>query len=164
MITHESKPEQAARWLARYLADQPGRMADSAQVRAAAPAGLGDKPTLRRARERLGVQVHTGSLPGRPYVTYYLLPDHDRLILTESERAEAEGFLGVVSRGDQAQVHELLGSLRPARLALALAVLLRDERGTPTGATDEPATARQPPATSEVTGDPTGARGGADET
>lgn len=160
VIQHRSNADLATEWLASYLAEQPGRVADSRQA-SEIGAELGFKrDALRRARTRLGVQVHSGSAAGCPFATWWVLPDREPLTLTDSERDEAERFLVVVARGDQAQVHEQLGNLRPARLALALAVLLRDERGTATGEPRDPHAARRPLTTFEVTGDPTGDRGG----
>lgn len=128
MITHQTSTDRAAEWLASYLAQQPGRTADSATVHAAgAELGL-DRNALRRGRNRLGVKVHSGSLPGRPFVTWWILPERQPLILIDSERAEAERFAGVVADGDAAKVFEALEALQPTRLALALAVLLSESR------------------------------------
>lgn len=159
VIQHQSNADLATEWLASHLAKQPGQVADSREVSEAGAAVGFKRDALRRARTRLGVQVHSGSAAGRPFATWWLLPDRAPLTLTDPERDEAERFMEVVARGDQAQVHAVLGSLRPTRLALALAVLLRDERGAGPGDARDLTAAPRTPTTSEVTGSTSGARG-----
>lgn len=67
-----SLAEQAVDWLRDRLAAGP---VASHQVRAEAPFTRG---TVERARYRLNVVVSTGSMPGRPFVTYWSLPDEPK--------------------------------------------------------------------------------------
>lgn len=74
--TPATNTDRAAEFLVVTLSEYPDRRAPSFEIRERCSF---NREALRRARERLGVRVTSGSLPGRPYVTWWQLPDQDQL-------------------------------------------------------------------------------------
>jgi len=80
------------------------------------------------------------------------------MALTSPERANAERFVAVVAAGDAPRAYAMLEELPPARVALALAVLLAEqaprdaEEVSPDGSEDQAGT-RTPSEVAEVTQD-----------